>query len=86
MARPIVLGVVGDSGAGKRCARSTWPGHDLSPELLTLGSNGAIRQAARVGLVVALISKVAVALELEHGRLGARSRVREAGTAAAGNE
>ncbi len=45
-------------------------GHGLEPELLTLGSNGAIRQAARVGLGVALISRMAVALELEHGLLG----------------
>jgi DNA-binding transcriptional LysR family regulator len=42
---------------------------EISPELLTLGSNGAIRQAARVGLGVALVSKVAVKLELDHGLL-----------------
>jgi DNA-binding transcriptional LysR family regulator len=38
--------------------------------LLTLGSNGAIRAAARAGLGVALISRAAVELELEHRLLG----------------
>jgi DNA-binding transcriptional LysR family regulator len=43
---------------------------EISPELLTLGSNGAIRQAARVGLGVALVSRIAVKLELDHGLIG----------------
>ncbi len=45
--------------------------HGLRPDVLTLGSNGAIRQAARVGLGVALVSLVAVELELRHGLLAA---------------
>ena len=45
--------------------------HGLQPDVLTLGSNGAIRQAARVGLGVALLSRMAVELELRHGLLAA---------------
>ena len=41
----------------------------LEPNVLTLGSNGAIKQAARTGLGVALQSKAAVELELELGLL-----------------
>jgi LysR family transcriptional regulator, low CO2-responsive transcriptional regulator len=37
----------------------------IAPRLLTLGSNGAIKQAARAGLGVALQSRAAVELELE---------------------
>jgi DNA-binding transcriptional LysR family regulator len=37
---------------------------------LTLGSNGAIKQAARAGLGVSLLSRAAVAAELEAGLLG----------------
>ncbi len=43
--------------------------HNLAPETLTLGSNGAIRQAVALGLGVALQPRCAVALELELGRL-----------------
>ncbi len=42
----------------------------LTPTTLTVGSNGAIRQAARSGLGVSLISRDAVTDELEAGRLG----------------
>jgi len=42
----------------------------LSPKTLTLGSNGAIKQAARAGLGVSLISRAAVHAELAAGRLG----------------
>ena len=42
----------------------------LEPQTLTLGSNGAIKQAARAGLGVAFISRHAVALELDNGLLG----------------
>jgi DNA-binding transcriptional LysR family regulator len=38
--------------------------HGLAPETLTLGSNGAIRQAARAGLGVSLLSRAAVEAEL----------------------
>jgi LysR family transcriptional regulator, low CO2-responsive transcriptional regulator len=40
-----------------------------TPELLTLGSNGAIKQGLAVGLGVALISRFAVARELREGQL-----------------
>jgi DNA-binding transcriptional LysR family regulator len=43
--------------------------HDLAPRTLTLGSNGAIRQAAALGLGIALQSRCAVTLELELGLL-----------------
>jgi DNA-binding transcriptional LysR family regulator len=43
---------------------------DLNPETLTLGSNGAIKQAARVGLGVSLLSRAAVQAEIEAGLLG----------------
>jgi DNA-binding transcriptional LysR family regulator len=42
----------------------------LEPETLTLGSNGAIKQAARAGLGVSLVSRAAVEPELASGRLG----------------
>jgi DNA-binding transcriptional LysR family regulator len=42
----------------------------LEPTTLTLGSNGAIKQAARAGLGVSLLSRVAVEPELAAGRLG----------------
>jgi LysR family transcriptional regulator, low CO2-responsive transcriptional regulator len=40
------------------------------PELLTLGSNGAIKQGLAIGLGVTLISRFAVASELRSGLLG----------------
>ncbi len=42
----------------------------LRPDTLTLGSNGAIKQAARVGLGISLLSRGAVEAELATGRLG----------------
>jgi DNA-binding transcriptional LysR family regulator len=42
----------------------------IEPNVLTLGSNGAIKQAARAGLGVALQSRAAVELELEMDLLG----------------
>jgi LysR family transcriptional regulator, low CO2-responsive transcriptional regulator len=41
----------------------------IEPNVLTLGSNGAIKQAARAGLGIALQSRAAVELELELGLL-----------------
>ena len=41
----------------------------IEPKLLTLGSNGAIKQAARAGLGLALQSRAAVELELQLGLL-----------------
>jgi DNA-binding transcriptional LysR family regulator len=43
----------------------------LEPQTLTLGSNGAIKQAARAGIGVSFISRAAVALELAAGLLSA---------------
>ena len=43
----------------------------LAPETLRLGSNGAIKQAARAGIGIAFISRHAVALELDAGLLAA---------------
>ncbi len=42
---------------------------DIAPLTLTVGSNGAIRESASVGLGVTLISRDAAALELAAGRL-----------------
>jgi LysR family transcriptional regulator, low CO2-responsive transcriptional regulator len=42
---------------------------DLAPATLTVGSNGAIRESAAVGLGVTLVSRDAVAQELASGRL-----------------
>jgi LysR family transcriptional regulator, low CO2-responsive transcriptional regulator len=44
-------------------------GGDRTPELLTLGSNGAVKQALAIGLGVTLISRFAVAHELREGAL-----------------
>jgi DNA-binding transcriptional LysR family regulator len=44
--------------------------HELEPRMLTMGSNGAIKQAARSGLGVSLQSRAATALELKNGLLG----------------
>ncbi|HEX6653186.1 MAG TPA: LysR family transcriptional regulator [Thermoleophilaceae bacterium] len=41
----------------------------IEPNVLTLGSNGAIKQAARTGLGIALQSRAAVELELKLGLL-----------------
>jgi LysR family transcriptional regulator, low CO2-responsive transcriptional regulator len=41
----------------------------IAPQTLTLGSNGAIKQAARAGLGISLLSSVAVEAELEAGWL-----------------
>lgn len=43
--------------------------HGLDPPILTLGSNGAIKQGARAGLGLALQSSLAAELELELGLL-----------------
>jgi LysR family transcriptional regulator, low CO2-responsive transcriptional regulator len=42
---------------------------DITPPTLTVGSNGAIRESAAVGLGVTLVSRDAVAQELTAGRL-----------------
>ncbi|HWE82612.1 MAG TPA: LysR substrate-binding domain-containing protein, partial [Gaiellaceae bacterium] len=43
--------------------------HDLRPQTLTLGSNGAIKEAVRLGLGLSLQSRVAVEHELSDGTL-----------------
>jgi DNA-binding transcriptional LysR family regulator len=43
--------------------------HGLRPQTLTLGSNGAIKEAVRLGLGVSLQSRVAVEHELREGAL-----------------
>lgn len=45
--------------------------HELEVKKLSLGSNGAIKQAARAGLGVSLQSQLTVGLELELGLLAA---------------
>jgi DNA-binding transcriptional LysR family regulator len=64
--------LVREQGSGTRRLCETYLlGHQLEPPLLTLGSNGAIRNAARIGLGVALQSRVSVQLELDYGLLEA---------------
>lgn len=63
--------LVREPGSGTRAMSEEFlSGHGVAPEIVTLGSNGAIRAAARAGLGVALISRAAVELELEHRLLG----------------
>lgn len=67
-ARPWLLR---EPGSGTRTLVEEFlAGRGIEPTLLTLGSNGAIKQAARAGLGVALQSRAAVELELELGLLG----------------
>jgi DNA-binding transcriptional LysR family regulator len=62
--------LVREEGSGTRTLCLEYlAGHELEPNVLTLGSNGAIKQAARAGLGVALQSAAAVELELELGLL-----------------
>jgi DNA-binding transcriptional LysR family regulator len=49
----------------------------LAPRILELGSNGAIKQAARAGLGISLLSRSAVEAELASGQLG-EIRLRDA--------
>jgi len=66
-----------ERGSGTRLMTEEFlAGYELAPPMLTMGSNGAIKQAARAGLGVSLQSRAATALEREHGMLGAIS-VRE---------
>jgi DNA-binding transcriptional LysR family regulator len=62
--------LVREEGSGTRMLVEDFLGHhDLAPRTVTLGSNGAIKQAVRAGLGVSLQSRVAVDLELESGLL-----------------
>jgi LysR family transcriptional regulator, low CO2-responsive transcriptional regulator len=60
-----------EPGSGTRTLNEQYlDERELAPRTLTLGSNGAIKQAARVGLGVSLLSRAAVAAELDTGLLG----------------
>ena len=60
-----------ERGSGTRLMTEEFlAAHDLQPQMLTLGSNGAIKQAARAGLGVSFQSRATTVLELEHGILG----------------
>lgn len=60
-----------EPGSGTRTLSEEYlAAHDLKPRTVTLGSNGAIKQAVALGLGVALQSRFAVQLELEVGMLG----------------
>lgn len=62
--------LVREEGSGTRTMTEEFlAAHDLDPPVLTLGSNGAIKQGARAGLGVALQSLLATELELELGLL-----------------
>jgi LysR family transcriptional regulator, low CO2-responsive transcriptional regulator len=66
-ARPWLLR---EEGSGTRSMTEEFlAGHDLRPPIRTLGSNGAIKQAARAGLGVSLQSRLSAHLELELGML-----------------
>jgi LysR family transcriptional regulator, low CO2-responsive transcriptional regulator len=59
-----------EEGSGTRSMTEEFlAGHDLRPPIRTLGSNGAIKQAARAGLGVSLQSRLATHLEVELGLL-----------------
>ena len=59
-----------EEGSGTRAMTEEFLArHDLHPEILTLGSNGAIKQTARAGLGISLQSRLAAHLELELGLL-----------------
>jgi DNA-binding transcriptional LysR family regulator len=60
-----------EEGSGTRAMTEHYlEAHGLRPRVLTMGSNGAIKHAARAGLGVALQSRLAIELELEAGVLG----------------
>ena len=60
-----------EPGSGTRVLNEQFlESRGLRPATLTLGSNGAIKQAVRVGLGVSLLSRAAVAAELAAGQLG----------------
>ena len=61
-----------EPGSGTRAATDALLTElDITPLTLMVGSNGAIRESASVGLGVTLISREAVAAELADGRLAA---------------
>jgi DNA-binding transcriptional LysR family regulator len=59
-----------EQGSGTRALNLEFlAARGVEPATLTLGSNGAIKQAARAGLGVSLISRAAAEVELAAGRL-----------------
>jgi DNA-binding transcriptional LysR family regulator len=59
-----------EPGSGTRATASALLSElDIAPPCLVVGSNGAIRESARVGLGVTLVSRDAVAAELAEGKL-----------------
>jgi DNA-binding transcriptional LysR family regulator len=59
-----------EEGSGTRSMTEEFlAAHALRPPIRTLGSNGAIKQAARAGLGVSLQSRLATHLEVELGLL-----------------
>ena len=60
-----------EAGSGTRALNESFLSErELRPRTLTLGSNGAIKQAVRAGLGVSLLSRAAVDAELQAGLLG----------------
>ena len=60
-----------EPGSGTRALNEQFlADHGLEPQTLMLGSNGAIKRAARAGLGVSMLSRAAVETELESGWLG----------------
>ncbi len=59
-----------EPGSGTRAANEEFLArHQLGSRTLTMGSNGAIRQATRAGLGISFVSREAVRVELEAGLL-----------------
>jgi LysR family transcriptional regulator, low CO2-responsive transcriptional regulator len=59
-----------EHGSGTRQLITEFLGeHGLRPQTLTLGSNGAIKEAVRLGLGISIQSRVAVEHELQDGTL-----------------
>lgn len=68
LARSVVL--VREDGSGTRStAEELFEELGVDPRTLTLGSNGAIRESVQVGLGITLISRDAVARELDEGTM-----------------
>jgi DNA-binding transcriptional LysR family regulator len=60
-----------EPGSGSRNMADEWlRQRGLVPQTLTLGSNTAVREAARSGLGIGLVSRTSAALELRMGLLG----------------
>lgn len=60
-----------EADSGTRSANEEFlAAHDLHGDTLTVGSNGAIRQAARLGLGISFLSADAVTSDLDAGLLG----------------